>query len=265
MIQAYIEHTPLWVLFLTTVLLLVLSVEIGYRYGWRRSRHPDFDDESHVNTTTGAQLALMGFLLAFTFSQAADHHTVRRQLMLDQIVAIEAAYLRAGLVEPQSRRAIREALSDYVDLAAANYDKDEHETIMQRADVLRLDIWTQVAGLSRDGNKIGEAETLLIDSVNRVFEIHERRITAGLHTRIPGSIWIMLYVILTLSMFATGYFSGIKGKRSLTTTWAMTVSLALIMWLIADLERPQSGFLITDKSNLQEFSARLSEATPSGK
>lgn len=263
MIQAYVEQTPLWLLFSITVLLLVVSVEIGFRFGWHRSHRPDFDDESHVNTTTGAQLALMGFILAFTFSQAADHHTVRRQLMLEQLVSIEAAYLRAGLIDQQPRRVIREALSEYVDLAAASYDQDEHAAVLQRAEVLRLDIWKQVAGLSRNGNEIGEAETLLVDSVNRVFEIHERRVTAGLHTRIPNSIWVMLYVILILSMFATGYFSGIKGKRSLTTTWAMTISLALILWLIADLERPQSGFLITDRSKLQEFSDRLREATPS--
>ncbi len=259
-INTFIESTPLWTFFLATLAILAVSVEIGYRYGWRRSRQPDFDDESHINATTGAQLALMGFILAFTFSQAADNFSVRKALRLEQVVVIQTAYLRAGLLDTKERAAMRRALNEYVKLAAQTYRPAEFPEAIARGESLLVEMWQIATALSRKGD-FGEEGALVAESINQVIEVHERRINAGLHKRIPTSVWIMLYLLIILSMFAMGYFAGLQGKRSLTTTSAMAASLALVIWLIADLDRPQGGFLVADTSRLQEFSETLDTIT----
>lgn len=260
MITTLLTSTPLWVFFLATLAILAVSVEIGYRYGWRRSHQPDFDDESHINTTTGAQLALMGFILAFTFSQAADNFSVRKALRMEQLVVIQAAYLRAGFLDTTRRTEMRQALNEYVKMAAQTYPAAELPAALARSERLLMSMWQIATALSREG-EFGEEGALIAESINQVIEVHERRINAGLHKRIPTSIWIMLYVLITLSMFAMGYFAGLKSKRSVTTTSAMAASLALVIWLIADLDRPQGGFLVTDTSRLQEFSEKLDAIT----
>lgn len=258
MISAYLEHTPLWAQLLINIVVLAVSVEAGFRYGLRRSRQPDFDDddESHINSTTGAQLAMMAFILAFTFSLAADNFSERRQLRLEQVVVLQAAFLRAGYLEPEQRSQMRGALNEYIKLAARNYQPDELPPALEQARQLLLQMWQFTTELSREG-KFGEEGALIAESINQLIEVHERRINAGLHKRIPASIWVMLTVLVVLSMFAMGYFAGLKQKRSLTTTSAMAVSLALIIWLISDLDRPQSGFLVTDTSRLQQLGENI--------
>lgn len=260
MISAFIENTPLWALFFVNLAILAVSVEAGYRYGWRRSKSPDFDDESHINATTGAQLALMAFILAFTFSLAADNYSVRKQLRLEQVVVLQAAFLRAGYLETEQRLEMRAALNEYIQLAARNYQPEELPPALARAQELLLQMWQITTALSRAGN-FGEEGALIAESINQLIEIHERRINAGLHKRIPASIWLMLTVLVVLSMFAMGYFAGLKNKRSLTTTAAMAASLALVIWLIADLDRPQSGFLVADTKRLQELGANIDRVT----
>jgi hypothetical protein len=257
MLRLIIDSTPLWAVFGVTAVLLWLAGEIGFRAGVYRSHRPGFDDESHVSATAGAQIALMGFLLAFTFSQAADHYTVRKRLVLDEIVVIDAAYLRAGLVAANRGEPIKAALREYVRLSTLTAgDERSLADMIVRADDIRDRIWAQVEGLGSDA-RMGEEEALLVDAINRVFEVHEQRVAARSRARIPDTIWIMLYSLLTLSAFAMGYFSGIKGKRSAVTSSAMTLSLAMVIWLIADLDRPQAGFVKADLSSLKEFSDRL--------
>ena len=257
MLRLVIDTVPLWAVFVVTVGLVWLAGEIGFRTGIYRSRRPDFDDESHVSATAGAQLALMGFLLAFTFSQAADHYSVRKRLILDEITAIDAAYMRADLVAENRGQAIKTELRDYVRLSTVRAeDEASIDEILAEADGIRDRVWSQIDGLAEDA-EMGEAESLLVDAVNRVFEVHEQRVAARTRARIPATIWTMLYTLLTLSAFAMGYFSGIKGKRSAIPSSAMTLSLAMIMWLIADLDRPQGGFVKADLSSLKEFSERL--------
>ena len=256
MIRELLDTLPLWSLFLLTVLVVATFNEVGYRIGMARSHRNDTDDESHVSATTGGLLALMGFLLAFTFSQAADHHTVRKRLVLEEIVVIDAAYMRADLVPEKRGNAIQQGLRDYVELTANARERGGPAVVLAEAQAIRERVWDEVVALMSEV-EVGELEALLVDSINRVFEVHEQRVAAAFRARIPPSIWTMLYVVLMLSMFGMGYFSGMKGKRSMVTTNVMIVSLAMIMWLIADLDRPQAGLVKADTSSLKEFHLRL--------
>src|SRR4029450_7972437 len=95
---ARLAALPLWGLFLAILILVLLSVEGGYRLGkYRRSRSEE-EKEAPVGAMAGATLGLLAFILAFTFGLAAARFDTRRQLLLDEANAIGTAYLRAGML-----------------------------------------------------------------------------------------------------------------------------------------------------------------------
>jgi hypothetical protein len=108
-----LDALPLWGLFVAILLVVLLSVECGYRLGkYRRSRH-ELEKEAPVRTMVGAALGLLAFILAFTFGLAAARFDNTRQVLLDEANAIGTTYLRAGIL-PELSEQIRALLRDYV-------------------------------------------------------------------------------------------------------------------------------------------------------
>jgi hypothetical protein len=108
-----IDALPLWALFIVILLVVLLSVEFGYRLGkYRRARHEQ-EKEAPLGTMVGATLGLLAFILAFTFGLAAARFDARRQALLDEANAIGTTYLRAGML-PERGEEVRRLLRDYV-------------------------------------------------------------------------------------------------------------------------------------------------------
>src|SRR5215831_995347 len=109
-----IDALPLWALFIVILLVVLLSVEFGYRLGkYRRGRREE-EKEAPLGTMVGATLGLFAFILAFTFGLAATRFDAGRQVLLDEANAIGTTYLRAGML-PEQREEIRTLLRNYVD------------------------------------------------------------------------------------------------------------------------------------------------------
>jgi hypothetical protein len=111
-----LDALPLWGVFVAILIVVLLSVECGYRLGrYRRNRHEQ-EKETPVGTMVGATLGLLAFILAFTFGLAAARFDTRRQVLLDEANAIGTTYLRAGML-PEQRNEIRTLLRNYVKFA----------------------------------------------------------------------------------------------------------------------------------------------------
>jgi hypothetical protein len=257
MISALVEQLPLWAVFLCSILLASVFVELGYQTGLYRRKSPNADDETRINAMTGAHLGLLAFVLAFTFNLAAGHHTERRHLLLEEVNAIETAYLRADLVDQHIGQSVQEKLRRYVHLRAS-FDQHSHDLlpVIEKTEAVQSSIWEDIDALA-DLPGFSAKESLLVNAVNEVFDLHGSRKFAALYERIPSSIWTMLFSILALSMFGLGYFSGMKGRRSAVTRGTLTLSLSMMIFLIADLDRPISGLVRGDQSLMIEYHQQL--------
>src|SRR5262247_548318 len=96
-----LDVLPLWGLFIAFLLLVLLSVEGGYRLGqYRRSRSEE-EKEAPVGAMVGATLGLLAFMLAFTFGLAATRFDTRRQVLLDyvdvRLAAVRSDNVTAGI------------------------------------------------------------------------------------------------------------------------------------------------------------------------
>jgi hypothetical protein len=253
-----IGDMPLWGMMASTIALVWGATEVGYRGGLRRRDTPGFDNEAQVNAMTGAHLGLLAFVLAFSFNMAAGHFDARKQVIMDEANAIESAYLRTILVGGPQAEQLRALLIEYTELRGNTGNEANIGNTIIRSEVLFKEMWQQAASLAAN-DKITAMHSLLIQSINSIYDIHQERLYAGVRNRIPTTIWIALYVVLVLSMTGMGFNSGIKGSRAPLPSAALALSFSMIFFLIADLDRPKAGLLLSDQSILQQLSERLQQ------
>jgi len=98
-------------LFFGTLILL----ETGRRIGNYRLAQDRDGARAGIGAIDGAVFALLGLLMAFTFSGAASRFDLRRDLIVEEMNAIGTAYLRLDLLTAGAQPALRDLFGRYVD------------------------------------------------------------------------------------------------------------------------------------------------------
>lgn len=242
-----LDILPLWGLFIAILLLLLLSVEAGYQIGkFRGSRIQEH--ETPVGEMVGTILGLLAFILAFTFGLAATRYDLRRQLVVDEANAIEVSYLRAGML-PDRRQEIRALLRDYVDVRLETVRSGKIAQGLRKSESLQNLLWEQTVSLA-EKNPTSIVVGLFVQSLNDVIDMRSKRVAAGVRNRIPLAIWVALYGVAILSFAALGYHSGLILTSRSPAILAVVITFAVVLGLIADLDRPQEGTLIVSQQQL---------------
>jgi hypothetical protein len=236
-----LDYIPLWVLFGTTVMVIFLAVEAGFRVGRWRQRHAEHERETPVGAIVAAILGLLAFLLAFTFGMAASRFEIRRELVLDEANAIGTTYLRAALVPEPHRTEIRTLLRAYVDLRLEGVEPGMAVPALARSEELQSRLWAQAVLVAE--KKPTPITGLFIQSLNETIDLHAKRVTMGMRNRIPIPIWGALYFTAVLVMVGVGYHEGLTSKTRTLATLVLVVTFSGVLWLLADLDRPQEGLI----------------------
>jgi hypothetical protein len=235
-------HIPLLALFVATVAVAFLSVEGGYRVGRWRGRVTEREKESSVGAMVAATLGLVAFMLGFTFSLAASRFDARRMVLLDEANAIGTSYLRAALLPEPERTESRRLLRAYVDARLIAVDPHKlGEAISESTAIHRL-LWEQ-AGMAAAKDPRSIPTGLFIQSLNDLIDLHAKRVMVALRNRVPGAIWTALYFVALLAMAEIGYHEGLSGSRRSPVSLTLVLTFSAVIYLIADLDRPQEGLL----------------------
>jgi ABC-type multidrug transport system fused ATPase/permease subunit len=234
-----IDILPLWALFICILLVVLLSVEFGYRLGkYRRSQQ---EKEAPVGTMVGATLGLLAFILAFTFGLAAARFDARRQVLLDEANAIGTTYLRAGML-PGRGEQIRGLLRDYVTARLEGVQPGKLAEGIRRSEDIQQKVWKEAETVA-EKNPNSIVVGLFVQSLNEMIDLHAKRVQAGVRSRIPSPIWLGLFAVAVLSLAGMGYFEGLAGTRRSLAVIAVAIAFSVVIELIADLDRPQEGVL----------------------
>ncbi len=255
-----LDFLPVGALFIATLLVGLVSVECGYRLGRQRRQGADRDTDAPIGEMVAATLALLAFLLAFTFGMAAERYDVRRHLVLDDANAIGTTYLRATLL-PEHRDEIRALLREYVDLRLDAFQSKEIEHALRRSGELQDLLWRHATELgTKHPNSI--VVGLFIQSLNDMIDLHAKRVEMGMRNPIPAAIWGALYTVAILSLAAMGYHGGLVGSRRPLVVLAVTIAFSVVLWLIADLDRPREGTLQVSQEALIDLQKSMKESSP---
>ena len=152
-IEQLFNQLPLWLLYVTTVVIVFLAVVIGFRWGSQIRRHKKSETEAPIGTIVGAMLGLLAFILAFSFGVAASRFDVRKQLLLDEVNGIGTAFLRADFLPAVQRAEARMLYRKYVDIRVeATQHLEKLPQVLVDSVALHDQLWSQVSGLSGQYN-----------------------------------------------------------------------------------------------------------------
>src|SRR6185369_7365193 len=93
--------------------------DIGQRLGASAAKKPG--GKVGLGAIEGAIFALLGLLIAFTFSGAAARFENRRHLIVEEANDIGTAYLRITLLPAETQPEIRDLFRRYVDARLSVY------------------------------------------------------------------------------------------------------------------------------------------------
>ncbi len=248
---------PIWTIIPIALVIGAVSVEAGYRVAiWRKRRAKDHS-EAPAAPIVGATLGLLAFLVAFTFGSAASRFEERRQAVLAESNAINASYLRAQMVpEPMSANA-RSLMREYVEVRLNTTQPSQLAQGIAKSEELHKRLWAEaVAAAQKERSPM---TSLFMSSLNEVFALHARRVTAAVYNRIPATIWIGLYVLLVFAMLVVGYYEGMSGTRHTLAVYGMVFAFSIVFALIADLDRPGRGLLEVNQQSMIDLKKSMSQ------
>lgn len=242
-----IDAIPTWALFVGAVVMVLVSIEAGYRLGHFAHKRAEDEKESPVASIAGSILGLGAFLLAFTFGIVSNRYDAKKELVREEANAIRTTWLRSEFLpdadRAETRGLIRKYLETRLEFAQArDFDPERAKVLLAEAEEAQARLWEiAVTNARKDMNS--DVAALYIESLNELFGIHALRVIQGLQARIPVVIWIVLLAITALGMSAVGYQTGIAGSKRSLVRPILAVSFALVIALIADLDLPGGGFI----------------------
>ncbi len=255
--ESLFNAIPLWLVFVATVAFILLAVEIGFRAGLYHGRKSEGARLASIDSLVGATLGLLAFVLAFTFGMATSRYDTRRQLVLDDVSAIRTADLRAQQLTEPHRNEVRALLREYVDVRVRGaLEASELPRALVRSEELQDRLWSQAGAIAQETPAIPAAGAFA-QALIQMIDLHSKRVAAGLQNNIPGTIWMATYCLAGLAMAIAGYRAGIGARRNMVATVIMVLAFSAVILLIADLDRPQEGFLKVSQQAMLGLQARL--------
>jgi len=250
---------PAWLIALVLGLLVVATVEGGYRVGRRTPPRASEPSRGVFAALFAAVLGLLGLLLAFSFAMAAARYDLRTALVLREANAIGTAYVRTSVLEEPVRVQMQGVLRAYVDARVAEAAARSDQARLARAttDVERLhqELWALVApAVSRAPQVV--SLVWVAQALNEISDLRTERAAAQTN-HVPETVVWLLGVAAVLTGGLSGYACGATAHRQVLATSVFAVLVTLVVWAILDLDRPQRGLIRVQQQAMHGLRERM--------
>ena len=240
------RDAPLPLLVIVLVAALLAATEVG-RLVARRSRR---EDKDAGGLATG-MLGIFALLIAFTYSLSLARYDSRRAEVLQEANAIGTT-ANYALMLPQARRAgIEQLLRRYtvtrIDLAAP-HDETAFSRGNAASNAILAALWEQATALTNDNPQSLPAYRF-VAALNEQTNIAEARVTA-LRNHVPGVVLLALIGIAMVSLGFAGWSATLGGFDRYIGLSITAVTIALLIALTIDLDRPNRGSVEVSKQPL---------------
>lgn len=260
---------PLAVVAAVIVAILLAAPVAGHRLGTGARHRADRreDASERAGETSGAALlALLGLLLAFTFSLSVQHAEGRRNAVIDEAAAIGTAFLRADLLAEPGRTELQTALRDYAETRRLDrnflYDRAAFDAFMEHTLAAQARLWPTMLAAT-GGDTPPPIRALVANGITDVLDAHTRRYAEGIRL-MPDIARVLILTVAAAALVITGNTSGLQGRALTWRTFVFAGTLAFLIVLIIDIERGREGFVQADFSAIDMLIADLNRAIGPG-
>jgi hypothetical protein len=250
-----LESVPVWLLSVGVAVGVAVFVQLGTFIARRIARGQGVDQASEgIGAVVGALLGLLAFMLAFAFGMATDRRSMRVGLLLDEVNSIGTTFLRTSVLPEPHRSASRDLLREYVEMRinAAEHPENLSANLRKSADIQRQ-LWNHAETLADADLKNPDIAALYIDSLNQTIDLQTSRVTVG-RLRIPSVVWVTFGLLIALTSLAVGYnFGQLSSQPTRLMTAMLAVSLAVVLFLIFDLDHGNQGWLKVNQQPMYDL------------
>jgi hypothetical protein len=222
---------------------IVVAVEIGRQFGQMR------EENTGTGAVNGAIFAILGLILAFSFSGAATRFDQRRDLIVQEANAIGTAYLRLDLLPPDAQPPLRAALKRYVDARIAAYadvgDEASFRARLRDADAISHQIWEGAVAAGRRPDAQPAVNIVVLPALNAMIDLAASRAFMTL-MHPPIVIRYMLIALALVAALLAGIGFGPRRRLGRLHEMAFAVIVTMTIYITLDLEYPRAGLIRVD-------------------
>jgi len=240
---------PLWLLVLLVLILIPSAALLGYRTG--RHTHglqkdlPSDKKAQPSDTSIGAFLALLGLLLAFTYSFALSRFDDRKDALLLEANALGTAFVQAMLLEEPKQTDYRETILAYAETRSFGTAMNRDGTPL--GDLLNVSLERQAALTDALETVLASdveaaIRNSMTGSLTDILDAHAIRVEAQADS-IPQALKYLLAMVAAFAVFMVGHDAGIRGKPLTWRVLAFSGLLIIVLVQIFDFERPAAGII----------------------
>ncbi len=233
------------------VIAMLALLELGRRLGRRRRARDGEGAPAGTGAIDGAVFALLGLLIAFSFSGAATRFDTRRDFIVQEANHIGTAWLRLDLLPESAQPRLRDLFRQYLDARLAVYEKipDMNAAYAELARATRLqgEIW-KVAVAACQTPEGQRAAILLLPALNAMIDITTVR-TMATQMHPPVITFILLIGLVLVSSLLAGLGMAAGRQRSWIHMLGFAVIMGLSVYVILDLEFPRLGLIRVDAAD----------------
>jgi hypothetical protein len=232
---------------------VLLLMEVGRRIGANRLVKEGDLATKGFGAVEGAVFALLGLVLAFSFSGALTRFDARRQAVVEESNDIGTAWLRVDLLPESARLPMKDLFRRYLDSRIETYKKVPdmaavNEGLKRSADLQRQ-IWELGVKASHEAGT-PQASMLLLPALNAMFDIVTTR-TEAIRVHPPAIIFAMLGILTLACALFAGYDMGNHSHFKALHSVIFATVLAVTVYVIIDLEYPRLGLIrMTDSDQV---------------
>jgi hypothetical protein len=243
-----LNQTDAWVIALLLFIIMLVASYTGKLTGnyIRNKRHTE-----EKLTETSPLIALLFFLLAFTFGMSGERYDSRRKIVVEEANDIGTALLRSDLYPDSTRTLFRKDFKEYVEARISYYQVGADVKGILKADslsqVISSKLWKRASALSKDPANLAATQQM-IPALNAMIDVTTSRLV-GEKAKVPESILMMLFFLALISAFYGGYSEGRRGKMDWIVQVGFCLLVSLVILFTLDLDRPRRGFVNLDAPN----------------
>lgn len=243
-----------------TATVLAVAMLACWSIGWWRGRGLTGEARKAEGSKLGdAILALLGLLLAFTFSLSLAKHDQRRLMVVTDSNAIGDFHTCVSLLKEPVRARLQGVIHRYVErrLALVKGHIDE-QTLQRELDQLH-EMHNQMQALVEEAVDRGTPIAVpFVNTLNELTSSHAARL-ASLRDRLPASIVSLLFLAAVVSMVLVGMQQRESGQLTVGATIGFIALVSMVVWVTLDLNQPRRGLITVSQEPMQRVLAGMAK------
>jgi hypothetical protein len=237
-----------------TAATLGLAMFAAWQLGrWRGRRLLGKSGKVPVSKFEDASLALLGLLLAFSFSLAIVKYDQRRATLLADTNAIGDFYTCASLIKEPVRTKLRSVIRDYtelrVELSGRRIDEAMLENALGQMQQMQFQMTALVDQALVAGTPIAGS---LTNTLNGLISNHASRL-AAIRDRLPTGVVALLLVTAVVASMLVGREQGASENADLAGTICFIMLATFVVYVILDLNQPERGLFTVSQEPMQRL------------